>query len=151
MKLSSYYSHELNMIIFYQGHVLLIFIRVLDFWQLCQQSVLSLQLLLQFAVDFSKTFQLVFPWPEEDHLIPRSDLTAFYQSYRPLSVLAILSTEVLVSAISPTFLKEFQFEFSSYCFHNLRSCLFLPELWPFGNISTVNLVPTNPLAVFSGF
>ena len=36
-------------------------------------------------------------------MIPRSCLTAFYQSYGPLSVVAILSI-VLVSATSPTFL-----------------------------------------------
>ena len=28
---------------------------------------------------------------------------------------------------------------------------FLPELWPFSNFSTVNLVSPTPLAVFSGF
>ena len=37
----------------------------------------------------------------------RSRLTAFYQSYGPLSVLAILSTEVLVSATPPTVFKGF--------------------------------------------
>ena len=58
---------------------------------------------LAVSVDFSETFQLLFQWPEEDHIIPRSGLTAFYQSYGPLSVLAILSTEVLVSATPPTF------------------------------------------------
>ena len=36
----------------------------------------------------------------------RSGLTAFYQSYGPLSVLAGLSTDVLVSATPPTFLKR---------------------------------------------
>ena len=41
------------------------------------------------------------------HIIPRSHLTAFYQSYGPLSVLAILSTEVLVSATPPTVFKGF--------------------------------------------
>ena len=60
------------------------------------------QLLAQFSVDFSETFQLLFPCPEEDHIIPRSRLTAFYKSYGPLSVLVILSTEVLVSATPPT-------------------------------------------------
>ena len=44
--------------------------------------------------------------PEEDH-IPRSRLTAFYQSYGPLSVLAILSTEVFVSATPPTVFEGF--------------------------------------------
>ena len=44
------------------------------------------------------------------HIIPRSCLTAFYQSYGPLSVLAILSTEVLVSATPPTVFKGFFYE-----------------------------------------
>ena len=38
---------------------------------------------------------------------PRLRLTVFYQSYGPLSVLSILSTEVLVSATPPTFLRDF--------------------------------------------
>ena len=69
------------------------------------------QLLSQFSVDFSEFFQLLFPWPEEDHIIPRSCLTTFYQSYGPLSVLAILSTEVLVSATPPTVFKGFWWNF----------------------------------------
>ena len=40
-------------------------------------------------------------------MISRSRLTAFYQSFSPLSVLAILSTEVLVSATAPTVFKGF--------------------------------------------
>ena len=57
-----------------------------DFYQsygpltIFQQLVLSLQLLLQFSVDFSETFRLLFPLPEEDHIIQRSRLTACYQS-----------------------------------------------------------------------
>ena len=38
--------------------------------------------------------------------IQRSGLTAFYQSYGPLSVLASLSTNVLVSE-TPHFLRDF--------------------------------------------
>ena len=41
------------------------------------------------------------------NIIQRSGWTAFYQSYSPLSVLASLSIEVLVSATPPTFLKGF--------------------------------------------
>ena len=66
-----------------------------------QHLVLCLQLLLQLSLDFSKTFQ-----PEEDHVILGLSLAAFYKSYGHLSVLAILSTEVLVST-TPTFLKGF--------------------------------------------
>ena len=57
--------------------------------------------------EFDETFQLLFPSPEEDHIIPRSRLTGFYQSNGPLTVLAILSTEVLVSATPPTVFKGF--------------------------------------------
>ena len=66
-----------------------------------------MQFLSQFSVDFSETFQLLFPGPEEDHIIRRSRLTAFYQSYDPLSVLTILSTEGLVFATPPPVFKEF--------------------------------------------
>ena len=38
--------------------------------------------------------------------IQRSGLTPFYQNYGPLSVLASLSTDVLVSATPPKFHKE---------------------------------------------
>ena len=62
---------------------------------------------MQFSVDFSENFQLLFSRPEENHIIQRSGLTAFYQSYGPLSVLAILSTEVLLSTTPPTFFKGF--------------------------------------------
>ena len=58
-------------------------------------------------MDFCETFQLLFPISEEDHIIPRSRLTAFYQSYGLLSVLAIFSTAVLVSAFPPTVFKGF--------------------------------------------
>ena len=65
-------------------------------WILMKPSNYSLQLLLQFSVDFNKTFQLLLPWPEEDHINSRVRLTAVYQRHAPLSVWAILSTEVLV-------------------------------------------------------
>ena len=88
MKLSSYCSHDLKMIIFllrscstdfYQSYFFFFF-----FLAILQQQVLSLQLLLQFSLDFNDIFQLLFPWPEENHIILRSHLTAFYQSYGPL-------------------------------------------------------------------
>ena len=125
MKLFSYCFHDLKMIIFYQGHAQLSFTRVTVLrqffnsksclcnsscsfqWILMKPSNYSLQLLLQFSVDFSETFQLLLPWPEEDHVIPRSHLTAFYQSYGPLSVLAILSTKFL----SPQLLVHFSRDF----------------------------------------
>ena len=87
MKLSSYCFLDLKMIIFYWGHAQLIFIRVTVLWQIFN-SKSSLQLLLQFSVDFSEILQLL-SWSEEDRIIPRSHLTAFYKSYGPLSVLAI--------------------------------------------------------------
>ena len=124
-----------------------------------QQEVLSPQLLSQFPVDFRETFQLLFSWPEEDHVLPRSRLTASYQSYGPLSVLAILSTEGLVSATPPTVFKGFWWNLldivamtskRSYFIEVILNW-FLPELWPFNYCSTVSLVSTTPLAVFSGF
>ena len=136
-----------------------------DFYQsygpltIFQQWVLSLQLLSQFPVDFSETFQLLFSWPEEDHIIPRSCLTAFYQTYGPLSVLAILSREVLVSATPPPVFKGFLWNFPdtvamtwrwSY-FIEVMLNWFLSELWPFNYCSIVSLVSTTPLTVFSGF
>ena len=96
---------------------------------------------------------------EEDHIIPRSRLTTLYQSYDPLSVLAILSTEVLVSATPPTVFKGFWWNFLvivpmtwrwSYFIKVILSW-FLSELWPFNNFSAVSLVSATPLAVFNGF
>ena len=58
-------------------------------------------------MDFSEASQSFFPRSEEDHIIPRSHLTAFFHSYGLLSILAVLSTGVLVSAFSPTVYKGF--------------------------------------------
>ena len=44
---------------------------------------------MQFLMDFNDTFQLLLPWPEEDHIKSRSHLTAFYQSYGPLPFILI--------------------------------------------------------------
>ena len=44
-------------------------------------TILSPQLLLQFLRDFDETFQLLFPLPEDDHMLSRSCSTDFYQSY----------------------------------------------------------------------
>ena len=43
-------------------------------------SKFPLQLLLQFSVDFNEIFQLLLPWLQEDHIIRRSRLIAFYQN-----------------------------------------------------------------------
>ena len=110
-------------------------------------------------MDFDETFQLLFPWLENVHIIPRSRLAAFYQSYGPLSVLAILSTEILVSTTPPTVFKGFLLNFPDIvvmtwrCAYFIEVMLdwFLPELWPFNNFSAVGLVSATPLAVSSGF
>ena len=68
MKLFSYCSHK--MIIFYR----LVFTRVIAFGNFSNVNI-SLQLVLQFSVDTSETFQLLFPLPEEGHIIPRACLT----------------------------------------------------------------------------
>ena len=106
-----------------------------------------------------ETFQLLFPWPEDVHIIPRSRLTAFYQSYGPLSVLAILSKGVLVSATPPTVFQGFLWNFPDFvtmtwrCAYFIEVVLdwFLPELWPFNNFSAISLVSATPLTVSSGF
>ena len=110
MKLSNYCSHDLKMIIFYRGHAQLIFTRVMARDNF---STVSLVSATPFAVseDFSETFQLLFPW---------SCLTAFYHSNGPLSVLAILSVEVLVSCNSSYISQEVLMKLSSYCFHDLK-------------------------------
>ena len=104
MKLSSYCSHDLKMIIFYRGHARLIFTSY-DPLSFFQQFVLSLQVLLQFSLDFAETSQLFFPLPEYGHIIQRSHITDFYLNYRPLSALAILSIEILISTTPPSFIK----------------------------------------------
>ena len=75
IKLSRYCCHEDAHILsrscsadFYQSY---------DPLTIVHQLVLSPQLLSQFSVDFSETFQLLFPRPDQDHIIPKSCLTAF--------------------------------------------------------------------------
>ena len=53
---------------------------------LSKQKFLSPQLLLHFSRDFDETFQLLFPWPEVDHILLRSCSTDIYQSYGPLAI-----------------------------------------------------------------
>ena len=48
---------------------------------------LSPQLLLQFSRDFDETFQLLFPWPENDHILSRLCSIDFYQRYGPLTII----------------------------------------------------------------
>ena len=95
--------HDLKMIIFYQGHVQLIFTRVTVLWQFFNSK--------SCLCNSSCSFQWILVKPsshcchdEEDHIIPRSRLTAFYQSYGPLSVLAIYQQKFL----SPQLLLHFQ-------------------------------------------
>ena len=52
-------SHDLKMIIFYRCHAQLIFTRVMAFWQLFNSLVSATPLAV--LVDFSETFQLLFP------------------------------------------------------------------------------------------
>ena len=79
MKLSRYCCHDLKMIIFYRGHARLIFTRVMAF-KLLFNSKSCLH-------NSSRSFQWIYVKPssycshKEDHIIPRSRLTAFYQSY----------------------------------------------------------------------
>ena len=48
-----------------------------EFIQPSVDTILSLQLLLQFSRDFDETFQLLFPLPEADHILSRSCSTDF--------------------------------------------------------------------------
>ena len=85
-------------------------------------TILSLQLLLQFSRDFDETFQLLFPWPEDDHILSRSCSTDFYQSYSPLANRPSVET-----ILSPQLLLQFQsilMKLSSYCSHDLKMMIF---------------------------
>ena len=66
MELSSYFSHDLKMIIFYRGHAVLIFTKVISlcfffFFVFFLYEVLALQHYLQFSMNLDETFQLLFP------------------------------------------------------------------------------------------
>ena len=39
-----------------------------------------------FLKDFDETLKLLFPWPEDDHILSRSCSADFYQSYGPLTI-----------------------------------------------------------------
>ena len=104
MKLSRYCCHDLKMIIFYWGHAELIFTRVMTLQQFFNSKVC--------LCNSSCSFQWILVKPSnycyhdlKRIILYRSRLTIFYQSYGPLSVLAILSTDVLVSATPPTVFK----------------------------------------------
>ena len=62
-------------------------------------TILSPQL-LQFSRDFDETFQLLFPWPEHDHVLSRSCTTDFTR-------VVTLSNFSLVSLVSATPLAVF--------------------------------------------
>ena len=77
MKPSSYYCHDLKRIILYRGHAWLLFTRPLSVLAIYQQKFLSPQLLLHFSRDIDETFQLLFPWPEDDHMLNAFNLNNF--------------------------------------------------------------------------
>ena len=84
MKLSSYC---------FQGWRWSYFIEVMLYWFLPKlfpflifflYEVLALQHCLQFSMNLDETFQLLFPWPEEAHIIPRCTWLLFLQDLWPL-------------------------------------------------------------------
>ena len=101
-----------------------------DFYQsygpltIFQQLVLSPQLLLQFSRDFDETFQLLFPRPEDMHIISRSHLTTFYQSYGPLTVLAIFINRSSCLRNSSYSFQGIFMKLSRYCCHDLKMRIF---------------------------
>ena len=66
------------------------------------------QLLLKFSRNFDNTFQLLFPWPEVDHILSRSCSTDIYQSHSPLAIFSpSVRRHKLVSATPPTVSRDF--------------------------------------------
>ena len=57
-----------------------------SFLRLSVDTIMSPHLILQFSRDFDETFQLLFPLPEDVHILSRSCSTDFYQSYGPLTI-----------------------------------------------------------------
>ena len=75
---------RLKMIIFWRGHAVLLFTKVISLSYFCLYEVLALQDCLQFSMNLDETFQLLFPLPEEAHIIPRCTWLLFLQDLWPL-------------------------------------------------------------------
>ena len=65
---------------------------------------------------FNEIFQLLFPLPEDDHILSRSCSANFYQSYGPFT---IFQSHVLSLQLFLHFLWIFMIPFS-YCSHDLK-------------------------------
>ena len=90
-------------------------------------TILSPQLLLLFSTDSDETFQLLFPWPGDVHILSRSCSTDFYQSYDPLT---IFSSKSCLRNSSRSF-QWILVKPSSYCSHDLkRIILYRGHAWP---------------------
>ena len=111
-----------------------------------KQSCL-LQLLLQFLRDFDETFQLLFPWPEDDHILSRSCSTDFYrvialwQFFNSKSCLCNSSCSFQRILVKLSVIVAMTWG-GSYFMEVALDC-FLPELWlfvSFSHLSTEVLV-----------
>ena len=86
MKLSSYCSHDLKMIIFKSEVMLSWFLS--ELWPFSNFLIVSLVSATPLAVfsGFYDTFQLLFPWPEEDHIKSRSPPDCFLPELWPFAI-----------------------------------------------------------------
>ena len=149
----------------------MLFTRIMPFSGFVRQSIhpsietiLSPQL-LQFSRDFDETYQLLFPWPEDDQILSRSCSTDFtrvialWQFFNSKSCLSNFSCSFQWILVKP----------SSYCCHDLkRIILYQNQAWllffqSYGpstvlvvlsicpSVRRHNLVSAIPPSVFKGF
>ena len=109
-------------------------------------------------MDFSETFQLLFPWPEDVHIYTEVKLDRFLPELWPfVSFSHLINKRSCLSnfySFQGILMKLFRYCCMAWrcaCFIEVMLDWFLPELWPFNNFSAVSLVSATPLAVFSGF
>ena len=151
MKLSSYCSHDLKMIIFYRGHARPICTRVIALWQFFNSK--------SCLCNSSCSFQwiLVIPSSSCCHdlksiILYRGHAWLLFTSYGPLSVLAIYRQKFLSAQLLQHFFPVIvSMTWRWSYFIEVMLNWFLPELRSFGIVLTVSLVSAAPLAVFRGF
>ena len=151
MKLSSYCSHEMKMIIFYWGYARLIFTRVMTLDFVSAVSLVSATPLAVFSGIPMTWRGQVYTEFMLDCFLP--ELWPFVSVRNFINRNSCLRNSIYISQGILT-------KLSSYCFHYLKMIIyliavmldwFLPEFWSFGNFLTVSIVSATPLAVFSGF
>ena len=159
MKLSSYCSHDLKMIMFYQGHARLIFTRVIALWQFFNSK--------SCLCNSSCSFQWILVKPSSYccHELKRIILYwghawLHFTSYGPLSVLIIWFINRCSCLRNSSYISQgILMKLSSYCFHDLKMIIFyrghaeliftrVTVLWHFFNSKSCLC---NSSSVFSGF